>query len=310
MPLKITLELRRSLGYQLDDAARELRHFALFMESKRSCACDYSFGPGVGGAIGENASHRRCQADCLCTGIAHHWSATDSRTEVPPKDLLPPYRAQRARPYIYSEEDIQKLLNAASPFPQRTVWWPKTYYYILGLLSVTGLRISEALNLDRADVDFDESMLIVQKNKSLAKPDWCRCILQPFRPLPTTQKSAMLSLPKQASSYFFFNDEGRHVRQAAVHRRTFAELSRKIGLRGRNDCRGPRLHDFRHRFAIHTLIGWYRHDEDVDRLLPVLSTFLGHARASDTYWYISVEPELMGAATRRLERRWEVLDAE
>jgi integrase/recombinase XerD len=301
------VELRRSLGYQFDDAARELRHFALFMEAKGAVHVTIPLTLEWAAQLAKRHPNSAAKRVAFVRGFAHHWSATDSRTEVPPKDLLP-YRAQRARPYIYSEEDIQKLLNAASQVPSKNGLRPKTYYYILGLLSVTGLRISEALNLDRADVDLDESMLIVRKTK-FGKTRLVPLHTSAISALADYAKSRDAMLPKQASSHFFLNDEGRHVQQTAVQR-TFAELSRKIGLRGPNDRRGPRLHDFRHRFAIHTLIDWYRQDKDVDRLLPVLSTFLGHVRASDTYWYISVEPELMGAATRRLERRWEVLGAE
>jgi integrase len=108
---------------------------------------------------------------------------------------------------------------------------------------------------------------------------------------------------------FFLSQDGRPLLTATVQGR-FRELCRRIGLRAKSDKRGPRLHDFRHRFAIQTLVGWYRQGEDVDRLLPGLSTFLGHVHVSCTYWYLSVEPELMGAATRRLEQRWEVRDAE
>ena len=85
-------------------------------------------------------------------------------------------------------------------------------------------------------------------------------------------------------------------------RRTFYDLSRQIGLRGPADHTGPRIHDFR--FALNTLIQWYRAGEDIERRLPVLSTFLGHTHVADTYWYLSVHPELMGLATSRLEQRW------
>ena len=88
-------------------------------------------------------------------------------------------------------------------------------------------------------------------------------------------------------------------------RRTFYRLSRQVGLRGMNDSHGPRLHDFRHRFAVETLLGWYRSGEDVERRLPVLSTYLGHVHVSDTYWYLSAHPALMNLAMTRLEQRWE-----
>ena len=83
------------------------------------------------------------------------------------------------------------------------------------------------------------------------------------------------------------------------------QLSHEIGLRGPGDRTGPRIHDFRHRFAIRTLVGWYREGTDVEKKLPALSTYLGHTRVRDTYWYLSACPELMQEAARRLDRRWE-----
>jgi integrase/recombinase XerD len=82
---------------------------------------------------------------------------------------------------------------------------------------------------------------------------------------------------------------------------TFVQLSRQIGLRGPTDSHGPRLHDFRHRFAMQTLVRWYREGVNVDRHLPELSTYLGHVKVSDTYWYLSATPELLDLATQRLE---------
>jgi integrase/recombinase XerD len=103
---------------------------------------------------------------------------------------------------------------------------------------------------------------------------------------------------------FLVSDRGRALEGSNV-RRIFCRLSREIGLRGAADHHGPRLHDFRHRFAVQTLVRWYRSGQDIERRLPVLSTYLGHVHISDTYWYLSAFPELMGLAARRLEKRWE-----
>jgi integrase len=84
----------------------------------------------------------------------------------------------------------------------------------------------------------------------------------------------------------------------------FYVLSRQIGLRTAEASHGPRLHDLRHRFAVETLARWYRTGEDVERRLPVLSTYLGHVCVTNTYWYLSNTPELMGAASQRMEKRW------
>ena len=87
--------------------------------------------------------------------------------------------------------------------------------------------------------------------------------------------------------------------------RAFHKISRQIGLRGSNDSKGPRLHDFRHRFSTNTLVNWYQNDQDPERLLPILSAYLGHVKVADTQWYLEASPELMSEAMKRLEKRWE-----
>ena len=104
------------------------------------------------------------------------------------------------------------------------------------------------------------------------------------------------------------NKNGNRLDKGEVHR-MFYTLSRQIGLRGVDDSRGPRLHDFRHRFAVQALLRWYRNGEDPKRRLPILSTYLGHAHVTDTYWYLTGTPELLRASGERLEKRWEGLNA-
>jgi integrase/recombinase XerD len=108
---------------------------------------------------------------------------------------------------------------------------------------------------------------------------------------------------RPASDFFFVTTRGTRLDKNNV-RATFHVLSRQIGLRGESDSHGPRLHDLRHRFAIRTLLRWYRSGQNVEQRLPVLSTYLGHVRPDDTYWYLTAYPELMGQAVKRLERRW------
>jgi integrase len=105
------------------------------------------------------------------------------------------------------------------------------------------------------------------------------------------------------SPYVFVSRLGTRLDGGHVHR-TFYALSRRTGLRAPGASKGPRLHDFRHRFAVQVLTRWYQSDEDAARRLPVLSTYLGHVRVADTYWYLSAWPELMAQAMVRLERRW------
>jgi len=101
---------------------------------------------------------------------------------------------------------------------------------------------------------------------------------------------------------FLVSEQGARLTHWSVWA-TFVTLSRQIGLRGPTDSHGPRLHDFRHRFAVDALLRWYRDGVDVERHLPELSTYLGHVKASDTYWYLSATPELLQLAMERLEQR-------
>jgi integrase/recombinase XerD len=295
------LALRRSLGFKLHGTARGLRAFAAFLEQKAApyittaLALEWAMQP-----VNHQPSEWARRLGFVRV-FARHWSATDPRTEIPPAGLLP-FRPQRAQPYLYSEQEIQKLLAAAKNLSASNRLRPWTYHCLFGLLAVSGMRLSEALKLERQGVDLNQALLTIRQtkfNKTRLIPlhRSTRDVLTDY----AARRDRLVPCP--ASPCYLLNDQGRRLQPSAVHR-TFYELSRQIGLRGPADHRGPRLHDFRHRFAVNTLIEWYRAGEDLERRLPVLSTFLGHAHVADTYWYLSIHPELMGLATRRLEQRW------
>jgi len=304
-PLRKAIEnyvtLRRSLGFKLKDMAPDLLDFATFLEQKAApyitteLAMEWAMLPK------DHQPSDWAQRLGFIRVFARHWHATDPRTEIPPPGLLP-FRPQRARPYLYSEREVEKLLAAALKLSPDGGLRPRTYHCLLGLLAVGGLRISEALKLERADVDLGEAILTIRQTK-FGKTRLVPLHISTRDVLADYARHRDRLLRRASSPCFFLNDHGRRLEGSAV-RRTFYDLSRQIGLRGPEDHKGPRLHDFRHRFAVRTLIQWYRSNEDIERRLPVLSTFLGHGHVADTYWYLSVEPELMGLATRRLERRW------
>jgi len=304
-PLRKAIEnyvtLRRSLGFKLKDMAPDLLDFATFLEQKAApyitteLAMEWAMLPK------DHQPSDWAQRLGFIRVFARHWHATDPRTEIPPPGLLP-FRPQRARPYLYSEREVEKLLAAALKLSPDGGLRPRTYHCLLGLLAVGGLRISEALKLERADVDLGEAILTIRQTK-FGKTRLVPLHISTRDVLADYARHRDRWLRRASSPCFFLNDHGRRLEGSAV-RRTFYDLSRQIGLRGPEDHKGPRLHDFRHRFAVRTLIQWYRSNEDIERRLPVLSTFLGHGHVADTYWYLSVEPELMGLATRRLERRW------
>jgi integrase len=191
---------------------------------------------------------------------------------------------------LYSKDEVRELLQAAKRLPSTHGLRGQTYYCLLGLLAVTGLRISEARNLQTEDVHLKEGVLTIRGAK-FASPVWY--------PFTSTRKC---SQPMRRGGIVFWLDGQRHFfvsgrgtrLDGAEIRRTFYFLSRQIGLRGPTDSHGPRLHDFRHRFAVEALVQWYRSGQDVERRLPILTTFQGHVHVADTYWYLSACPELMG----------------
>jgi len=295
------VEMRRSLGFKLVDVKIGLIDFASFLEQRG--ATHITIALAMEWAQQDRTARPAEWARRLSfiRGFARHWSAHDSQTEVPPSGLLP-HRPGRARPYLYSEEEVQQLLEAALQLPSAHGLRGPTYHCLLGLLAVSGLRISEARNLQTDDVDLDQGILTIRGAK------FGKSRLVPIHPSTCTILSDYASrrdrfLARRPEIFFV---SGRVTRlDGADVRRTFYYLSRQIGLRGAADSHGPRLHDFRHRFAVETLIQWYRSGQDVERRLPILSTYLGHVHVSDTYWYLTACPELMGLAVKRVEDYWE-----
>ena len=227
-------------------------------------------------------------------------SATDPRTEVPPPGLLP-HRYRRRPPYIYSDEEVERIVREAARLPSPVGLRAYSYGTLFGLLAATGLRLGEALALDRDDVDLRAGVLAVRRAK---------CGKSRFVPVHDSTRRALrryaeqrdVLIPHPASPAFLLSERRTRVTQCSA-RYNFVVVSRAIGLRpparGHHHGRGPRLHDMRHRLAARTLVRWYREGRDVERELPKLSTYLGHVHVADTYWYIEAVPELLRLATER-----------
>jgi integrase len=295
------IQLRRSLGFKLHEAQAALLRFVAFLEQRR--AAHLTIALALQWAQEDPAARPAEWARRLSfvRGFARHWSAQDPHTEVPPWGLLP-HRPGRARPYLYSDDEVRRLLQAAQQLPPAHGLRGPTYHGLLGLLAVTGLRISEARNL-HADVDLTAGLLTIRGTK------FGKSRLVPIHTSTQHVLAAYAArrdrfLAGRPATHFFVSRRGTRLDGGDVHR-TFYALSRHIGLRGPTASHGPRLHDFRHRFAVQTLVQWYRAGQDVERRLPLLSTYLGHVHVADTYWYLTACPELMGEAVQRLEARWE-----
>lgn len=297
------LAMRRALGFQLRDAGRLLLKFVAFMEGRRAShittplALAWAQQPPM---VQPAEWARRLS---IVRIFARYRHATDPRTEIPPDGLLP-HRPMRARPYLYSDAEIRRLLYAARTLPARGGFRPWAYHGLFGVLSVAGLRLGEARNLRLDDVDLDTGVLTIRGTK------FGKSRLVPLHASTRTVLAAYLARRRRywagrpVSPYVFVSNCGNRLDVGSIHR-TFYALSRQIGLRQPSDHQGPRIHDLRHRFAVKTLWRWYRTGEDPERRLPILSAYLGHVHVADTYWYLSAWPELMREAQRHLERRWE-----
>lgn len=292
------LSLRRRLGFKLKDEGTLLPDFVSFLERHDAdhitteLALRWAMQPARA-LPGHWATRLR-----MVRLFAKHWSATDPRTETPPLGLLP-YRYKRKVPHIYTEDEIERLIQAAHALGTSKGLRPWTYATLLALLVVTGMRAGEVVALDRADVDLDAGVLTIRRTK------FGKSRLVPLHPSTSRalqqyadRRDAIFPTPKTPS--FFLSEQSRRVTWWIL-RWTFVKLSRQIGLRSESDRYGPRLHDFRHSFAVHTLLGWYRAGANVEQHLPALSTFLGHCHVTDTYWYLSAVPELMALAAARLD---------
>jgi integrase len=293
------LGLRRRLGYKLRDPGTYLRHFVAWLEGQGAShiTTELALRWAVQPANAQPAHWaNRLRAVRL---FAQHHSASDPCSEVPPLGLLP-YRFRRKLPHIYSVTEIRRLMAATRGLHSTTGLRPWTYSTLLGLLAVTGLRISEALGLNQDDVDLRQGVLTIRSTK------FNKTRLVPIH--PTTREALRRYarrrervFPRPKTPSFFVSEWHTRLERSCVSR-TFYKLSRWVGLRGPTDHHGPRLHDFRHAFAVRTVLRWYRKGVDVDPRMPVLSTYLGHGHVSDTYWYLSAVPELLRLAATRLER--------
>jgi integrase/recombinase XerD len=292
------LALRRTLGFKLARVGHDLQQFVRFAECAGAewVTTDLALRWATQPAKASPAHWARRLG--IVRQFARYYSALDPRTEIPPPQLLP-YHYVRQPPCLYRDEEISALIAAAARPPSATGLRAATYATLFGLLAVTGMRISEPVGLDRADVDLEQGSLSIRGAK-FGKSRWL-----PLHPTTTADLARYAErrdnlYPTPSTPSFFLSEQGTRLTAWSV-RSTFVKLSHQIGLRAPQDHHGPRLHDLRHRFAVRTLLHWYRCGADVEQRLPQLAAYLGHAHVSDTYWYLSATPELLALAARRLE---------
>ena len=290
------LRVRRALGFQLKRAARLLEDFVTFAEENGAATVTTELAVRWA-TLPEGAQPVWLSLRLgMVRGFASYLQSIDPHTEVPPVDLLPA-RYHRVAPHLYSDADIAALMAAAralrSPLPAAT------YECFIGLLAVSGLRVGEAMRLDRQDVDCSEGVLRVHKSK-FGKSREVPLHASTVEALRAFADRRDRLCPRPSSSSFFVSTTGARLGHPVVQP-AFRELLRRAGLDQAPTLRRPRLHDLRHTFAVKTLIGWYRDGLDVPARMPLLATYLGHGDPARTYWYLSAAPELLALCAGRLE---------
>ena len=290
------LAFRRALGFKLDRADQLLNSFIEFLEVRHATritndlAFEWATLP-----VGANPWWWRNRLT-IARGFARYLHTIDPAHEVPPAGLITA-PAPRATPYMYAENEIAELMAEASCL--EPVLRADTYTTLLGLLAVTGMRVSEALNLDDSEVDLTAGSITIHAakfDKTRALPLHSSTVekLGRYR----THRCRWQRAPMTPA--FFVSIVGTRLHYPNVLG-VFHQLIDKVGLSERRGGHRPRMHDFRHRFAVQSILDAYTDGLDIDHRLAALSTYLGHARPADTYWYLSATPELLGRAAKLLD---------
>lgn len=294
------LTMRRGLGFKLARPEKLLGQFLSYLDEAGAATVTVEHALAWARLPEHGDPSWWAYRLTVVRGFARYLHTFDPTVEVPAADLLP-WRPRRATPYLYTDAEIAALINAAQTlrFPLRVA----TYQTLIALLSVTGLRVGEAIRLDRDDLDLTHELLVVRKSK------FGKTRELPLHPTTTRALRDYLRLrdrlhPAPSAPALFISPAGTRLLYCNVHA-TFRQLRHRAGLQPRSASCRPRLHDLRHSFAVRTVLDAYRAETDVQARLPLLSTYLGHVDPAATYWYLTAAPELLALAGERLERHLE-----
>ena len=294
------LEERRSAGFVLEIPGKLLMGFALFSDQRRHR------GPMTEQLILDWVQGRAKRATPFTWArrlqvirpFAKYCFRLDRATYIPEQNIFGPEK-RRLTPHIYSDREIVVLLRAASRLPPEGTLRPATYRTLLGLIAATGLRLSEALKLRFADVDFAHGVLTVRQTK------FAKSRLVPLHPSVKAALSRYAAfrqnaIPATPDSFLFVGSSGNPLAKTTVHW-TFRRLRKRLRWAARGSHPAPRIHDLRHTFICRRVRLWHEHGIDIDNAMLALATYVGHAKVSDTYWYLTGVPDLMAVAGRSFE---------
>lgn len=287
------LEIRHALGFQLRGYERLLGDLVDDLEHAGASTLSTELAVAWATKPAGAQPFRWKTRLAVARGFARYLQTIDPATQAPPAGLLA-YRRARPAPYLYTATEVDALLQATDTLTP--LLRAATYRTILGLLAVTGMRVGEAIALDRDDVDLRGRRLTIREAKQASRqlpmhPSTAEELLAYAR-----RRDELCPAPKTPS--FFLSTAGTRLIYECV-RETFIKLRRVAGLEPTSGP-GPRIHDLRHSFAVQTLLEWHRAGVDATARLPRLSAWLGHRHPASTYYYLQAAPELLALAAERL----------
>lgn len=304
------MQLRRSHGFTLRWDEHLLGKFTADLSDRDIRVLTVADAVTWSAALPAGQTHRPLtRASVRLTairGFATYLHSLDPAHEIPPRDVFR-CRKTRPAPYIYTDEQVRALLDACTSMIRHGR--RDLYPVLFGLIAATGLRLGEALGLGVDEVDLDNGILTITRGKSrdprlvplhptttTALSEYAERVASTRRHRGTPTSGSVGAVACSGARFFTLPGGGPLPPCNVQH--AFREVTTRTGLRTKTVR--PRIHDLRHTFAVNTLLGWYRDGRDVAAMLPVLSTYLGHTKPANTYWYLTATPELLALAAGRL----------
>jgi integrase len=291
------LRLRRALGFKLERAGHLLPQLVAYLEAAGVATVTSELAIAWARLPQHTQPNHWAQRLAIARGFARYLQALDPATQVPPAGVFPT-RRHRPTPFLWSQRDICRLLQSTRAL--RPALRAATYQALFGLLATCGMRVGEAVGLDRDDVDLRAGVITIRHAK------FDRPRLVPLHPTVTEALSRYATerdclCPRPRARAFFVSCAGTRLDRSGVAK-TLRTITTSLGMR--TESVHPRAHDLRHSFAVDTLIRWQRSGLSVDEHIATLSTYLGHVSPADTYWYLTASPELMELAAGRLHTQF------
>ena len=282
------LALKAGLGHECRRLERVLRVFIEYL-------CSNTNGPISAELVLDWVCSSRCGPAgqrlrlTRVRGFLHYLQASLPETQVPECNLIA--GPVRPNPYIYSQDELCRLIQAGEQLGPPRSLRPYTHAALIGLLASAGLRMGEAIRLKDTDVFLEQSPAGITVRESKFK----KSRVVPIHPT-VAEKLRAYRQRRGRSESFFSNGHGRPLHPSLV-REAFATIRQKAKITSTPDGRRPTLHALRHTFAVNRLLAWYEDGRDINRWLPHLSVYLGHAKPEYTYWYLTATPELLRQAS-------------